>query len=338
MPLPRKFHIAAPLLCLLIVTCIGITIAQQKDHGLPTDTNTLWSSPGPTFQIAEAKIPDHWSLIAYGDMRFTDPTNEEATNPKVRRWLVERIAEEHPDALLLSGDVPYNGSVVNDYEVYREETASWRRAGLRVYPAIGNHELRGDQAHDLMNWWNAFPEFKNRRWYSVAFKNVYLITLDSNLPLTDNSPQQKWLIDQLDHLPQKTQFVFFSLHHPPVADSIKGNHSHDVRPNEQALAELLEKRAPGIKAKFIVIAGHIHNYERFFVNGITYLVSGGGGAKPYPIERTAADLYQDQIFPNYHYLEFNWDGKQLKATMFRVSDPAASTPKWEVRDNFVINP
>ena len=51
-------------------------------------------------------------------MRCTEPTKEKVTNPKVRRWLVNRIADEHPDVLLLSGDVPYDGSVVNDYEIY----------------------------------------------------------------------------------------------------------------------------------------------------------------------------------------------------------------------------
>ena len=53
-------------------------------------------------------------------------------------------------------------------------------------------------------------------------------------------------------------------------------------PNEVALRELLESEAPKSRAKFIVVNGHIHNYERFERKGITYLISGGGGAKPYP--------------------------------------------------------
>ena len=47
---------------------------------------------------------------------------------------------------------------------------------------------------------------------------------------------------------------------------------------------------------------HIHNYERLVRDGVTYLVSGGGGAKPYEVERTPADLYQSRDFPNYHYV------------------------------------
>ena len=67
-------------------------------------------------------------------MRFTDPSNHEVTNPEARRALVTKIAAEHPDALLLSGDLPYNGATANDYVVYHSETAAWSDEKLRVFP------------------------------------------------------------------------------------------------------------------------------------------------------------------------------------------------------------
>ena len=316
------------------------SVWAAQDRAALTDselTQNLLSTPGPTFRIEGTALARRWMLIAYGDMRFTDPANEKVTNPKVRRWLVDRVASEHPDVVLLSGDVPYDGSVANDYDVYYQETRAWREEKLHIYPAMGNHELHGDEVREPKNWWHAFPELKGRRWYSVALPYAYIISLDSNLSLTEGSPQQRWLIDQLAHVPGKTQFVFFSLHHPPVADSIEGNHSHDVRPNEHSLAVLLEKQAANSNAKFIVIAGHIHNYQRFLENGITYLVSGGGGAKPHPIARTAADLYQDPGFPNYHYVKFTYTRNSLAAQMYRVQAPDAAAPEWEIKDRFVIS-
>ena len=313
---------------------------SRKDHLVLTDgelTKNLVSAPGPTFRVVENSLKGGWTLIAYGDMRFTDPTNDKVTNPKVRRWLVERIGAEHPDALLLSGDVPYDGSVVNDYEVYRNETVAWREKKLLMYPAIGNHELHGAEIREPKNWWRAFPELNGRRWYSVEMENAYIVSLDSNLSLLEGSPQHQWLVDQLAHMPTTTQFVFISLHHPPVADSIENNHSHDVRPSEYALAQLLEKRATDSPAKFIVIAGHIHNYERFLESQVIYLVSGGGGAKPHPIARTTADKYQDASFPNYHYLKFTCDERGLRAEMFRLQNPKGDSPVWEVKDRFVVS-
>lgn len=309
----------------------------EQDGPIPSDaelTKNLLSGPGPTFRLAGKK---DWTLIAYGDQRFTDPSNVKVTNPKVRRWLVSRIAEEHPDALLLSGDVPYDGSVANDYEVYREETAPWRATKLNVYPAMGNHELHGNEVNEPRNWWNAFPELKGRRWYSVQMGEAYIITVDSNLSLLPGSRQHAWIADQIAQLPAETKFVFVSLHHPPVADGIENNHSHDVRPNEHELAVLLEKQAAGSPAKFIVVAGHIHNYERFLEGKVTYLVSGGGGAKPVPVARTAADLYQDSSFPNYHYVKFTCEQHQLSARMFRVQDPEADHPVWTLKDTFAVS-
>ncbi|HVJ07714.1 MAG TPA: metallophosphoesterase [Acidisarcina sp.] len=334
------FYTAAAVLLAVAVAHYRPAITQSgQKTAVPPDnaaTNSLRSASGSTFRVPSDPIAKHWSLIAYGDMRFTDPSNTEATNPKVRRWLVDQIAREHPDALLLSGDVPYNGNVANDYDVYREEAAPWREAGIRVYPALGNHELRGPEALEPQNWWHAFPELKGRRWYSVEMANAYILTLDSNLSLDEGSRQRSWLEDQLGHLPRETKFVFVSLHHPPVADSIQGDSSHDVRANERQLATLLEKTAAGSSAKFLVIAGHIHNYQRFLQNGVVYLVSGGGGAKPYPIARTAADLYRDPAFPNYHYVKFVYDGKQLNATMYRVRYPEGATAEWEAKDTFTV--
>jgi hypothetical protein len=104
------------------------------------------------------------------------------------------------------------------------------------------------------------------------------------------------------------------------------------------LAEFLARAPEKSRARFVVTAGHVHNYERFYQDGIVYLVSGGGGAKPYTIVRQPADLYQDVGFPNYHYVEFVGNGNELVATMFRVADPNAATPLWEEKDHFEVKP
>jgi hypothetical protein len=275
-------------------------------------------------------------------MRFTDPLEVTATNPKVRRWLVNQIAAEKPDAVLLSGDVPWRGSQVGDYDEYRRETQIWRDAHLRIYPALGNHEFSGHTTEQecLENWWNAFPELHGRRWYSVQIgDSVYVLNLDSNSSLLAGSEQIGWIKAQLASLPSSVRFVFFNLHHPPVVDvQVNGDPSHNGRPNEHALAEFLAAAPEKSRVRFIVTAGHIHNYERFFQDGIIYLVSGGGGAKPHPIVRGAADLYQDPGFPNYNYIKFVLDGDNFEGTMVRVSDPDAPTPTWQEKDHFEIKP
>jgi len=177
------------------------------------------------------------------------------------------------------------------------------------------------------------------RWYSVALgSRIYLIQLDSTTDLTDASPQRKWLDDQLKTLPPTVDFVLIGLHHPPVADfQLHIEVDHNPRPNEISLRDYLTAIHPKLHAEILVTAGHIHNYERAEVGGITYLVSGGGGAHPYEVERTAQDLYQDKDFPNFHYVRLELHRKELTATMFRLADPAAAHPRWQKKDRFTLH-
>ena len=292
----------------------------------------------PTFTVSDADLSQNPALLVYGDMRFTDPANTKVANPQARKLLAERVALIHPDAVELTGDVPYAGGKAADYDEYRAETGAWRAEKLRVYPALGNHEFAGDLNECLRNWWAAFPELRNRRWYSVALgRRIELINVDSNSDLLLDSPQMRWLEDQIGRLPKTVEFVFIGLHHPPVADIQTLNEvDHNPRPNEVALRDYVSRVAPASQARFVVVAGHIHNYERFDLNGVTYLVSGGGGARPYEVQRGPEDKYQTTDPVNFHYVLFRLEGDALHATMYRLADPSAGKPEWQARDNFVI--
>ena len=307
--------------------------SRTRPEDLPT--SGLISQPGPTFKVQSKG--KHTTLIVYGDQRFTDPANIRVTDPVARRLLVAKITEEHPDAILLNGDVPYSGDNIDDYRVYRDETQAWHDARLNVFPALGNHEFHGDPSMALEHWWGAFPQLRNRRWYSAQVgKAIYTISLDSDTSLLPASDQQTWLDAQLKSLPKNIKFVFISLHHPPVADvQTHINISHNPRPNEIALRDYLAAIAPTLHAKIIVCAGHIHNYEHFSQQGVTYFVSGGGGASPVPVERTPDDLYQDTGFPNFHYIKFELDGDSLHGTMIRL-DRNSPDHQWTVKDHFDI--
>ncbi len=301
------------------------------------DTDLL-SGPGPTFSVPDGELSRHVTVIGYGDTRFHDPVNHTVADPVARKALVERIAREKPDAVQLSGDVPYKGSDAADYANYKTETGPWRAGKLRVYPAMGNHELGGGEAQGVQNWWAAFPELKGRRWYSVALgTRLYLIQLDSNLPLVEGSKQMMWLQAQVAALPKTVDFVMIALHHPPVADiQTHIEVDHNPRPNEIALRDYLTATGPKVHAQFVVTAGHIHNYERASVDGVTYLVSGGGGARPYFVERTAQDLYTDTNFPIFHYVKFELGRNELKATMYKLRDATEAEPVWQEKDHFSI--
>ena len=240
---------------------------------------------------------------------------------------------------MLNGDVPLNGDIQNDYAVFHSETKAWRDAHLRVFPTLGNHEFAGpDPKQALESWWNNFPELRNRRWYSVQLgSRVYVLALDSDASLLPESDQSRWIDKQIAGLPSSIDFVIVTMHHPPVADV--QTHifvDHNPRPNEFALRDYLSKAAQTSHARFLVSAGHIHNYERNIVDGVVYLVAGGGGAAPYFVERTPQDLYQSVLFPNFHYVKFTLEKDRLQGTMYRVSDPESPTLAVAIKDSFDI--
>ena len=333
-----RFRPLPPTAALLALSALTVArTGAQTIADLPGG-ETL-SQAGPTFRLADSQIGNPLTFVAYGDQRFTDPANVRSANPRVRQWLANQIALEHPVALILNGDVPLNGDVKNDYAVFQAETKAWREAGLHVFPALGNHEFSGgDAKQSLENWWTNFPELRHRRWYSAQLgSRVYMLALDSDASLLPESEQARWVEKQIESLPASIDFVVITMHHPPVADIQKHIEvDHNPRPNEIALRDYLSKAAQKSHARFLVSAGHIHNYERNIVDGVVYLVAGGGGAAPYFVERTPQDLYQSVLFPNFHYVKFTLEKDHLHGEMYRVYDPEAAILTVTVKDSFDI--
>jgi acid phosphatase type 7 len=274
-------------------------------------------------------------FVAYGDTRFHDPKDVEPANPAVRVALVEAIAAADPAFLCITGDIVYNGSDTKDWKIWDDETSIWRDKKIPVYPSLGNHDLRGDPAIALHNYFQRFPELRNSRYYSVRAGNVLLLALDSSLDEVGGA-QGEWLSGKLDHVSSDVDFVLLLFHHPPYTSStdshIGGGHS--ARPSEQALAKSLEQRQARARYRIVVFAGHVHNYERHEHGGVTYFVTGGGAAHPYVIERAPDDPFQGKGV-NYHYLVVDVEGKQLTVTMHRL-DLSSGKAVWTEPDTVKI--
>jgi Icc-related predicted phosphoesterase len=286
----------------------------------------------------QLKVSTPFRFVAYGDTRFHDPKDTEAANPPVRVALVQAIAEVNPAFICFTGDIVYNGYDANDWKVWDTETAIWRDKNIPVYPALGNHDLHGDEKIALGNYFQRFPDLKNSRYYSVRAANTLTLVLDSSQDEA-SGPQSQWLTTKLDNIPADVDFVFLMFHHPPYtssSDEKKYGGGHSARPQEQALAKMLEGRQSRTRTRFVVFSGHVHNYERHEHGGVTYFVSGGGAAHAYPIERAPDDPFQSKEV-NYHYLLVEVDRQQLKITMNRL-DLGSGKAVWTHPDSVTITP
>ncbi len=318
---------------LLLIACV-VSMAQRTYAQEPEAEE----NGAPTFTVSDLPVGLPLRLVVYGDMRFTDPSNRSDTHPGVRKWLAQKVGEERPDILLLTGDMPFHGSDPADWKIYSQETAVWTQERLRIYPTIGNHEGLPDPIRGMRNYFAAYPQIENHDYYSVRLGNIYLITLDSSTFLNEGWPQYRWLEAQLAHLPASADFVFFLFHQPLVSDLQTAFMLGIPDPSVLRLRHELEASAARSRAKFVVFNGHIHNYERFDMNGIMHVITGGGGARPYPIFiRGDQDLYRARTYPNFNYVVITVEGKHADAKMYRVVDPDAAVKSVELKDSFTLD-
>jgi hypothetical protein len=309
-------------------------------NGSPLEMTPAKDRPepiGPTLVFSQFVAGQPLHFVAYGDTRFTDPTVTTGTNPRVRHWLTERIGQQNPRFILLTGDTPFRGALAGDWEEFQRETVSWRQEGAIQLPTTGNHEIYGGGEAGIANYLKNFPDISGNRFYSALLGSVEVISLDYTQASDATSPQGRWFAAQLDHVPDTVDFLLILYHLPWMADR-QSQLLVDL-PTKDALGlrTMLEARLTRIHAKVVVFNGHIHNYERFERGGVEYVITGGGGAEPYPVLfRGAADLYRDIGFPVYHYLVVDVVNHTLHAVMWKVKDPEAPTLEDEVKDQFTI--
>ena len=285
----------------------------------------------------QLQISTPFHFVSYGDSRFHDPKDTEAANPAVRQALAQAIAHANPAFISLGGDIVYNGDDEDDWKVWDTETAVWRANKIPVYPALGNHDLHGDEKVALANYFRRFPDLKDNRYYSVRAANTLMLVLDSSLDETSGT-QGQWLTQKLSHVPGDVDFVFIVLHHPPYtssSDDKKFGGGHSARFHEQGLASMVELRQQSLRARLIVFSGHVHNYERHEHGGVTYFVTGGAGAHAYPIERDPGDPFQSKEV-NYHYLLVEVNRDRLRITMHRL-DLSRGAAVWTEPDSITIS-
>ncbi len=321
----RRAFVRLTSVSLVVIAVLFLSNCTKKTSALITKTTDL-----------QQDIQAPFRFVAYGDARFHNPQDTQAANAAVRTSLVQAISDANAAFICFSGDIVYNGYDKNDWDVWDRETSLWKQKNIPVYPALGNHEFHGDLKTAMGNYFDHFPALKNSRYYSVRAANTLLLVLDSSQEEVVG-PQGEWLLKKLDHVPTDVDFVFVMLHHPPYTSSSESKLStggHEARAAEQALAKVFEEKQAHATFRIVVFSGHVHNYERHEHGGVTYFVSGGGGAHAYPIQRASNDLFQSHDV-NYHYLLVDVAKQQVKITMNRV-DISSGKAVWTQPDSVTL--
>jgi Calcineurin-like phosphoesterase len=313
-------------LCVALVFCLSAP--------LPVVCAASGDAP-PRFEVPPTEAGAPLVFVVYGDTRFTQ--RDGVANALARRALVDRMAREKPAAILIGGDLVYEGSSAEDYDTYKSETMAWSNQKIPVFPALGNHEFKGctdDKSPCLENWWKAASPLPLRpyRWYSVTIGATLLaLILDSDSTLKPGSEQRDWFERQITHVEQRVKFILIVLHYPPVREPF-----YPAVKDENEVTRYLSVKARSLRARAVVVGSHVHNYERYSRDGVTYLVSGGGGAKPVPAVRMFGELSKLTTTVNFHYLRFTLEKERLIGTMVRFESDDRSGNPWTEPDRFEV--
>jgi Calcineurin-like phosphoesterase len=192
-------------------------------------------------------------------------------------------------------------------------------AGLpgRVFPAVGNHEVWNDS--DVEGLLTAFPYLKRfgvsdqQLTYKFDFDGARFIFLwtgkydyraptswDSTRPTFENQMKQLqlWLGEAKA---DGTHKVFIAFHNPAFARSGMG-----AIPDAQNPHKILAAYAKDLD--IVVFNGHVHTTEIYDVDGVKYLLLGGGGAEQDPILPGRTHIKVPSDYPRDQY----WKGESPK--------------------------
>lgn len=172
------------------------------------------------------------------------------------------ISDTQIKAVLILGDVQYSKSKGGNYSGFDK---SFGRFKEMIYPAPGNHDYSdlGFEAY-LQYFQN---NIRNSPYYSFDLEGWHIVSLDTT---SVNGEQLKWLENDLIEYPGRCTLVYG--HHPRFSSGT--NHGSQI--SMKPVWEMMTK----YRAE-VLLAGHEHNYERIFSDGIREFVVGTGGRSIY---------------------------------------------------------
>jgi 3',5'-cyclic AMP phosphodiesterase CpdA len=267
---PSPWLLSALVLALAAPSCHDVAAPVSHRSVVPPETSAR--PPGSLLRFA-----------AYGDTR---------DGHDIHRDIVDKVMSFHPALVLQTGDLVHDGSSASQWAKFDETTAAMRQAAA-YYPARGNHDVSpsGDYEARVTR-----PVLSgNKLYYSFENAGLHFVAIDTQQALDPASEQYRWLDGDLAAAQKAGRFIvpFFHKAFFSVGKHAKQSDVVALRP---FLHPLFRKH--GVK---LVFQGHDHIYYRTVRDGVTYVVTGGGGAPLYALENMDLAIAGDVAESVHHF-------------------------------------
>ena len=229
---------------------------------------------------------EDFSFIFFTDTHLQPELNAaEGTSMAFRRARTMRA-----DFAIGGGDFVFDVAAVpreRALSLYDMYTKAEQDLGLKIYHAIGNHDVVGAGA-DLIS--QSDPVYGKRLWnqrfgetyYSFDHKGYHFVVLDSIEYQPDhsfigniNADQMAWLAKDLAAQPKGTPVIVIV--HIPLASSVFSYESPDIYKKASMVIVTNAREVISLLDQYNVIAvlqGHTHINEQVVWKGKTFLTSG----------------------------------------------------------------
>ena len=241
---------------------------------------------GAIQRISALRLSDSISFGVLGDCK----------NSPVFDYVVKAINQDKSlNFCIINGDLVFYPTM----DTYRDFLSRWRRIKVPTLVIPGNHEI---EAQGRSIYYTVFGGF----YYSLEVGNSFLIMLDDSNGRSLGREQTLWLRRQLEKsLKFRHRFIFL---HVPLRDPRynRTSYSHSLRNHN--LVNVLENLFLKYKVT-AVFASHIHAYYEYSMDGVRYIITGGGGA------RLSVD---DPAHGFFHYVRVSVRGDRVRIEPVKV--------------------
>jgi len=274
---PGEFHVEdSTKVTIHEVQLTNLAVDTEYSYTVTSvDRSKTVTSAESTFATAPDG-PRNFRFVAYGDTR---------TNENDHAAVIQGIISTPgggPEFVLHTGDLVSDGDNKNVWGPEFFAPAYDLMINTPLLPVIGNHEASGNLFRDLFSLGDN-DVGDNDDWFAFTYGGVRFIGLNThNASYSPTSTQYNWLVSELvssEYNNATWHIVYF--HHPPYTAT--SSHSDEIGVQEH-LVPLFEEYGVDM-----VFNGHSHAYERYFNNGVYYIVTGGGGA---PLASLIADTVE----------------------------------------------
>ena len=258
------------------------------------------------------------------------------SNEEERAIILEAIAREEPELLLLLGDLVFCGSSASDWRDFDALAAPIREAGIPVLAVPGNHEYWVSPRAGLLNFQARFPLLEKRRWHARTWGPLNLLLLDSNRRFLSSAlwaDQAIWCAEEIaraDRDPE-TRGTLVLLHHPPYTNS-------SVTSDELHVQQFFVPPFRGARKTLAMVSGHVHSYERYERGGKAYLVTGGGGGPRIRLQTGSRQRHRDDLFagPAVRFFHFLLGALTPSGIEFEMRGLRKGEKRFETMDRFLL--